>query len=185
MEKNKSSKGLFNAVGKRVVFPNWIWAYIELKASFYHMPIHAFLLTLVQREMEKTSVGIQRYMETKFFNEVNGIQENIDPFDSDVADILKTSYQYAKNLESELLDNSESFYIHNTATGTLEIKFADRHFKRSENLGFNTKLAKEGWIYDARFKVWRTKKRKQIKSADIGLAEKMINMINENILEKH
>ncbi len=183
MSLHKNKKHLFEPEGRHVVLPQWVWAYVKLKADFYCMPESAFLLMIIQREMEKNSANVQRFIEASFFNQVGGIQENIDPFDAEVADILKLSYKFSEALKATE-DLKESICGENIAAKCYELKISPQHFKIAERKGIHNKLASEGWVYDSRFKLWRTKYGREVQSKDIGLAEKICQQLNNFKKEK-
>ena len=181
-QENEKVANIFNPEGRQVILPEWIWSYLELKAEFYCMPVSAFILMLVQREMELTSSSVQHFIEMQFFAKHRDLPEIIDPFDSSIIETLKLSHKFKKSIErgGEL---KESILTTNTGANCLELAVAQNHFLRANKLGFFNKLREEGWIYDKRFNLWRTKYRHEIKSKDIGLAQKMIDILN-NINKK-
>jgi len=152
----------YASLGKRIVFPAWLWYYVEAKAFFYHMSLSAYLLMLVQREMEANN-------------------DTVNPFDGEFMKMVMSVTQ-AKEIREVMNDKvSSSYWVENPEAGRIELKIAWKDEAYSKRMGFINLLSEKGWIYNPQYRCWFSQRHKEnkIHSEDIGLAVSVINAIEK------
>ena len=184
----RMKQSYYASVGKRVVFPAWVWHYVSAKAFFYHMTRSAYLLMLVQREMEQNNAEIKRYMEAGFFEKVkqeykSGLPEVVNPFDGSFLKMVMDVKQ-AHELREMMVDTpKDSYWVENPEARRIELKIAYNDEAFCKKMGIISMLSERGWKYSPYHRCWfspiRGANKKGIKSEDVALVTGIIDAINK------
>ena len=176
----------YSAVGKRIVMPAWVWSYVSSKSYFMHMSDSAWILMLIQLEMQQNNKEIKSFMESSYFQKLKndykgGLPEVVNPFDGEFIQMVMR-IQQAKEIKDVMAEgSSNTYFIENPASKRIELVIGYGDEKFATRMGFLKLLSEKGWRYMPSHRCWFSPKSRNlrgIKSEDIALVTGIVDAID-------